>query len=480
MQEPAIPVDEEFRISTLRDLNLLDTPAEERVDRLTRVTKRLFDVPRVLISLIDTDRQWFKSGVGVNLMETPRSISFCGHTILDREIFVVTDTHLDHRFADNPLVTNEPHIRFYAGRPISATNGQAIGTLCILDRNPRSFDPVDSRLLNDLAELIEKEINFPDLKTLNDRLMRSEQQLLDSLVQLRNAERHERARNKSLEMISRGYPLHEVLTSIAYEIEQCSTDAVACIELFEQTSGKVEQYWGKRKLRDPQPGVWSCFPVPITDTSGDFLGRLSTIRPQLGTHAYNDRQLVEESAILASIAIERDRSDRMIWKQANYDSLTGLPNRNLLRERLGQELNKSRRHRLRLGLMFIDLDHFKEVNDTFGHHLGDQILAQVGARLNRCMRESDTVARLGGDEFTVLAVELKDQRDAELIAQKVLEELSEKFIQEDASVYLSASIGIAFYPDHGEDMDALIRHADEAMYAAKHSGGNRFIIFSDT
>ena len=164
----------------------------------------------------------------------------------------------------------------------------------------------------------------------------------------------------------------------------------------------------------------------------------------------------------------------MIWKKANYDGLTGLPNRNLMRERLGQEMSKARRHGSQLGLMFIDLDDFKEVNDTLGHGRGDELLELVGQRLVALMRDSDTVARLGGDEFTVVAVELDSSSDVEHIARKVLAELSREFRLGRHPVRLSASIGIAFYPDHGDDMDALIRSADRAMYAAKNSGGNRF------
>ena len=152
MQEPLLPVDEAIRIKTLRELNLLDTPAEERFDRLARITQHIFDVPSVLITLIDSDRQWLKSAIGVEIRETPRSISFCGHTILERNILVVSDTHLDHRFSDNPLVINAPHIRFYAGRPICATNGKALGTLCLVDSKPRHLEPDEASLLNDLAE----------------------------------------------------------------------------------------------------------------------------------------------------------------------------------------------------------------------------------------------------------------------------------------------------------------------------------------
>ena len=480
MQEPLLPADEAIRIKTLRGLNLLDTPAEERFDRLARLAQHLFGVPIVLISLIDSDRQWLKSAIGVEIQETPRSISFCGHTILERNIMLVSDTHLDHRFADNPLVLNAPHIRFYAGRPICASNGKTMGTLCLIDSKPRHLDPSEARLLNDLAQLAEKEINLPDLQTLNQRLLRSERELLESLAQLRKAERHERARNKSLELMSRGHPLHEVLQSIAFEIERHSPDITACIEISSQANKKVMQFWGREQPQAAHPGVWICHSQAITSSNGEALGRLTAVRLDPGKPAKSDHVLIEESAILASIAVERDQSDRMIWKQANYDGLTGLPNRNLLRERLGQEINKARRQHLPLGLLFIDLDHLKLINDTLGHQRGDELLAQVGARLNNCMRDSDTVARLGGDEFTVIVVEVNHVDDVGQVAAKILEALSVEFRLGQESVYISASIGIAFYPIHGEDMDSLIRSADRAMYDAKNSGRNRFEIAKDS
>ena len=479
MQEPEFPANEAYRLSTLRGLNLLDTPAEERFDRLTRIAKRLFNVPMVMIVLIDSDRQWFKSAIGLDAKETPRSVSFCGHTILDDQILILNDTHLDHRFADNPLVTGSPHIRFYAGRPINAANGEPVGTLCIADDKPRQFDPTNIRLMNDLVELIEKEANFPDLKILNNRLMRSEQDLLDSLLQLRNNERHERSRNKSLELISRGYPLHEVLNSIVSETESCNPNTIARIDLGTHNNESAQGLEGKQADPARKREIQNYWSEQITSANGELLGHLTVVAIQRENSSKVKPQFLEESAILASIAIERDQSDQMIWKQANYDSLTGLPNRNLLRERLGQELNKARRHRLQLALLFIDLDHFKQINDTLGHHKGDELLSQVGSRLNGCMRDSDTVARLGGDEFTVIAVELSSDEDVKRIADKVIEELSREFQLGEESAYLSASVGIAFYPDHGDDMDELIRSADRAMYEAKNSGRNRFIIYSE-
>ncbi|MBQ0799267.1 MAG: PAS domain S-box protein [Porticoccaceae bacterium] len=158
MNKPELPDNEEARLRILRGLNLLDTPAEERFDRLTRLTKRTFDVPIVAVSLLDENRQWFKSNIGLPVDETSRDISFCGHTILKNEVLVIPDAKKDQRFADNPLVLGEPNIRFYAGYPLKSLDSTRFGTLCVIDTKPRTFDEVDIATLEDLAALVEKEI----------------------------------------------------------------------------------------------------------------------------------------------------------------------------------------------------------------------------------------------------------------------------------------------------------------------------------
>lgn len=168
MQIPDLPPDEAQRLATLRGLNLLDTPAEERFDRLTRLAKRLFGVPIVLISLVDAHRQWFKSCVGLDMSETPREISFCGHAILADEIFLIPDATQDPRFADNPLVTGEPHIRFYAGCPLSVGVGGRLGTLCLIDTEPRQMGADDLALLRDLARMAEQELAAVQMATLDE------------------------------------------------------------------------------------------------------------------------------------------------------------------------------------------------------------------------------------------------------------------------------------------------------------------------
>ncbi|MGR2998217.1 sensor domain-containing diguanylate cyclase [Vibrio vulnificus] len=158
MQTPEKPDNEPQRIADLHSLHILDTAAEERFDRITRIARRLFDVPIALVSLVDEDRQWFKSCIGLNASETPRDISFCGHAILGTDTLIVEDASQDARFADNPLVTGEPHIRFYAGVPLMFEHSSCLGTLCIIDSKPRTLNEDERLDLIDLAKMAEREL----------------------------------------------------------------------------------------------------------------------------------------------------------------------------------------------------------------------------------------------------------------------------------------------------------------------------------
>ncbi|MEM9531693.1 MAG: sensor domain-containing diguanylate cyclase [Pseudomonadota bacterium] len=155
-------------MDTLRALNILDTPSDESFDRVTRLAQRLFNVDISLVSLVDTNRQWFKSKQGLSACETPRDISFCGHAILNDEVLVIEDAAADERFADNPLVTGEPNIRFYAGCPLKAANGKRMGTLCIIDSEPRKLATDEEETLKDLAGMVEANLASLDLATCDD------------------------------------------------------------------------------------------------------------------------------------------------------------------------------------------------------------------------------------------------------------------------------------------------------------------------
>jgi hypothetical protein len=158
VQEAGLPENEASRVATLHDLGILDTPREDRFDRFTRIAGRAFERPIALISLVDQNRQWLKSTFGVDIDETPRENSFCGHAILGDGVFEVQNARLDPRFRDNPLVAGPPRIRFYAGAPLKAPNGHKLGTLCIIDRVPHQLSDDEKATLQDLANMVVDEI----------------------------------------------------------------------------------------------------------------------------------------------------------------------------------------------------------------------------------------------------------------------------------------------------------------------------------
>ncbi len=187
----SLPPDEASRLSALHATGLLDTPAEERFDRITRIARQLFDVPIALVSLVDEDRQWFKSCQGLSTRETGRHVAFCSHAVLEDRHFVVEDTLQDDRFAGNPLVVGGPRIRFYAGQPLRGPGGHLVGTLCIIDRVPRPFPPPAQRMLRDLARIVENEMRVEAFGTTQRELVRSvgeaqRQALVDPLTFLWN------------------------------------------------------------------------------------------------------------------------------------------------------------------------------------------------------------------------------------------------------------------------------------------------------
>lgn len=159
MKAPSTPTNEEQRLEALRALRVLDTPVEERFERITRLARKYFDVSIAAITLVDEQRQWFKSIQGLNVRETGRDISFCGHVIVEDALFVVADARKDSRFKDNPLVTGDPKISFYAGIPLRGRHRIPLGTLCIIDDKPRDPDTVDVNALQDFAVLAERELN---------------------------------------------------------------------------------------------------------------------------------------------------------------------------------------------------------------------------------------------------------------------------------------------------------------------------------
>ncbi|MBK6649131.1 MAG: EAL domain-containing protein [Betaproteobacteria bacterium] len=194
---------------------------------------------------------------------------------------------------------------------------------------------------------------------------------------------------------------------------------------------------------------------------------------------YSEEGHVHRRVGLFSDITEKKKADELIWAQANFDMLTKLPNRRMFRDRLAQCVKVAGRTNLPFALLFLDLDRFKDVNDALGHVKGDALLVEAAHRIVSCVRDADTVSRMGGDEFTVIVTELDHTRSVSRIAQDIIDELSQPYVLESDSVQLSASIGVSMWPADTADLDQLVKNADQAMYAAKNAGRNRFSYFTE-
>ena len=198
---------------------------------------------------------------------------------------------------------------------------------------------------------------------------------------------------------------------------------------------------------------------------------------ELSISVIDSPNLQEFSAYIRDIS-QRKQAETIIWNQANFDSLTSLPNRDLFLERLEHEALNCDRSKLSLALLYLDLDHFKEVNDSLGHDMGDLLLVEVSRRLKKAVREIDTVARPSGDEFTIILGQIDDQLSVQRVCQQLLDSLSEPLTLDNEIVHVTASIGVSFYPDDANSIDVLQRNADQAMYAAKASGRNCYQFYT--
>jgi diguanylate cyclase (GGDEF)-like protein/PAS domain S-box-containing protein len=193
-----------------------------------------------------------------------------------------------------------------------------------------------------------------------------------------------------------------------------------------------------------------------------------------------ENKKVESIVVISRDVTERKAAEEETWHNANFDLLTGLPNRRLFNNRLEQDVKHSQRSGMPFGLLFIDLDRFKDVNDSLGHDAGDILLKQAAERINSCVRSTDTVARLGGDEFTVILNETNERNYLEVVAKKIIDVLEKPFQIYESVAHISGSIGVSRFPEDGATSAILVKNADHAMYMAKSSGRNQVSFFTPT
>lgn len=447
--------DEAERLAALREYGIESVLFDTGLNNLINLAANVFSAPVVLVSLLEAERQLFAAGLGVSFCETPRDISFCAHAILKKKIMVVPDARKDPRFKNNPLVTGIPHIRFYAGIPLRTTSGHAIGTLCVIDVKPRvGLSARDEHNLQDLAALV------------MDKL---EMRRLD---------------------------LARKASQIRFEnIANTSPDSIICVNekgsitFWNTAAQKMLEYTGEEIIGSsintivPESYMVQLNQL-ITDHETLANGILlelnvntksgGTVPVELSVSMWKDHyNNVSYGAILRDIT-ERRRNEERLFLLAHMDPLTGLANRTLLTNSLEQALKNDPI----VGIMMVDLDGFKDVNDSLGHASGDQILVSVAKKIQSVVRVGDVVARMGGDEFALLFQGINDQRVMCGIAKTIIHEISQAMIIDEHQVNISASIGIVLAPGHGCTAQELLTNVDLALYQAKSEGRNCYRLFT--
>jgi diguanylate cyclase (GGDEF)-like protein len=335
---------EERRLGILNALDII-AGTDPGMDRICTLASDMFGMPIAIVTLLDEERQWLKARSGIDVAFLPRETAFCNYTILGDEVLVVPDALADERFAADPLVTGEPHFRFYAGAPLEWEPGIRLGALCVIDTERRSFSDAERRRLVHLAHLVVAQIRL-------------------------------HAANRDL------------------------------------------------------------------------------------------HRNVEQLAI---------RQSTLEWT-STHDALTGLPNRTLFHNTLEKAIDAMAPGQ-RGALLIIDLDEFKQINDTMGHSAGDALLVAVGDRLATLVQAPHVVARLGGDEFGIILAEGVTAQQLRSLSQDINDALRKPVQHDRFSFYCSASIGQAFFPEHGTTAMAVLRCADLALYAAKDEGRNQSVMF---
>ncbi|MGI4794847.1 MAG: putative bifunctional diguanylate cyclase/phosphodiesterase [Janthinobacterium lividum] len=445
-----VSVDEEARLEAVREYEPSKPFDDASYASILELARDLFEVPAAFITFVDRDEQVFPVRRGLDLCGTSRDVSFCAHAVAREEMLVVLDATLDPRFADNPLVTGAPHIRFYAGALLVSPSGHAVGTLCLVDSKPRNvFTATQRRHLDRLAELALDKLELRRVQIAGQVSQRRFESIAatspDGII-CADAENRITFWNAAAERLF-GYP---AMTAIGNNLDL----------IVPQRMRRGHESGLKRMASGGIPRLVGRLVELMAQRSDG-----SEVAVELSLSMWQEESGASFGAILRDIT-ERRANEEQLFRLAHHDPLTELPNRLVLCRRIEQLAEGN----VATTLLMIDLDGFKAINDDHGHAHGDAVLRQVAQRLLGCVRATDTVARLGGDEFAVLLGNVANHGQAGEVAESIIRALSRPITLVGDTVSVGASIGVATYPGDGSSTAELLSSADLALYQAKNDG----------
>lgn len=465
---PDALTDEARRLAALQALALLDSEPEREFDALVALAAQMLDVPVALLTLIDSDRQWIKAAKGLELTETPRSVAFCDHTIRGEMPMVVDDATADHRFRDNPLVTGEPGMRFYAGAPIhtidSAGERHAIGALCIIDTTPRGLNAEGERALIHLATLAETAIAARNAAHQAIAIATTADAQATALARqdriFRQAERMAAfgswrlaLDDDAIEWSEGVYRIHGLPIGDKPPLD-------AALDFYPPHARAEVSAAIARTIATGEP-----FDVEVDFTTAQGLARRVRSIGELERIDGKPDALV---GVFQDVT-ERHALEMSLRRSADTDSLTGLANRAAFERALDAAMTRAHIDGTPLLLALVDLDGFKAINDTLGHTAGDDVLRGVGRSLGAPWLKGSLAARLGGDEFAVILDDPLLTAAPDRLRERLEEALRVPVHADGLALVSAGTVGIASLAPDCHAIRDFVHAADTVLYKAKRA-----------
>ena len=448
--------DEPQRLAALEALDLRDGVDDPVYGAIAKLAAAICDVPIALVGLIDAQEQWFLFRLGLDAQPTPREQTFCAHALGSPGVMEVPDARLDLRFQENPFVLGDPHIRFYAGVPLAVDGADsAIGTLCVIDSEPRRLTDSQRASLAQLGVVVTE--------------------LFEQRRQARAARKALAESEGLIRTISDNTPaaICYIGRDKVYRYNNAAYERWLLKPLSEITGHTVREVHGEEVFRAAEPYLDRALAGEQVHFETGFQrdGERRYLRGEYVPDIGPDGDVRGVYGLAQDITALKIAEDQLRY-MAQYDALTGLSNRYHLYSQLSESAARARRHGTLRAVLYLDVDRFKSINDTHGHAVGDLVLCEFARRLRGCVRDTDTVARLAGDEFVILLEDLHDARAARQVAEKLLEAMRPPFETGHETLDVSTSIGIACARPDENETEAWLKRADQALYEAKAAGRN--------
>lgn len=552
VQDDGVPADEAERLVSLHRLGLLDSLPSPAFDGVTRLAAAALRVPTVLVALVDQNRIWFKSRVGLTLRESPRLGSFCAQAVLQRQTLTVRDASADQRFSSHPLVSGQSRVRSYLGVPLYTRDRQPVGTLCAMDTEIREFGEVELVVLLEFAKIAEELLASQEVASKSDGVlqyaMEREKLFRETFEQAAVGIVHTSLHGAILRINQRacsllGYSASE-LRDLSFRHLTHPDDFPSNVSEFKRAmAGEIDSYRLEQRLRcKDQRYLWSAVSVTlkrtasrqpdysivvIDDLSAQKQAQSDALRARdaaqdkmtqqsiklkeaaeaaerQGSRAMETGEALREAqsslgdtraalgdsqralhatqqALLDAQALQREAqvalqsANTKLAAESATDALTVLPNRRTFSRRSEQAAQALKHSKKPYGLILLDLDGLKQINDESGHELGDEVLRTLGNILNSQLRNSsDMAARLGGDEFAVLCFGDINEQTLHDVAERIHAQIGkEPLATPKGLLRFAASFGLALSMPDDPDWKTLYGRADAALREAKAAGKDR-------